>query len=73
MKRKFKWTVEFTVDETWVADGFNLTDERALQMLSHDLQFAYEHELGAKVIKAPSKDDILRCQGYEPKKKAAAK
>ena len=26
---KFKWTIQVEVDETWVADGFNLTDDSA--------------------------------------------
>lgn len=58
-----KWTVEFSVDEIWVADGFDLTDERALDMLSSDLAFAMpEVELQAKVIKAPSRRKIQRIQ-----------
>lgn len=65
---KFKWVVEFEVDETWVTDGFDLTDERALQMLQDDLSFAYEHELRAKVLKAPDAKLIRKAQGYkEPK------
>ena len=27
MGRKFKWTVEFFVDESWVADGFDFTKD----------------------------------------------
>jgi hypothetical protein len=65
---RFKWTVEFEVDETWVADGFNLTDIRALDMLMYDLDYAYSHELGAKVIKAPSAERIAKAQGYENSK-----
>ena len=62
---KLKWTVEFLVDETWVTDGFDLTDERALNMLAGDLQFAYPHELGARVISAPPPEEIRKLQGYE--------
>jgi len=62
--KRFKWTVEFTVDETWVADGFDLTDERAMEMLARDLGWAYEHELGAKVIKSPTRKSINVAQGY---------
>lgn len=60
------------MDETWVADGFDLTDDRALQMLAGDLSYAYGHELGAKVIKAPKPAAILKAQGYEPQKTAKA-
>ena len=64
---KFKWTVVFEVDELWVEDGFNMTDERALNMLASDLNYAcMDTELSAKVIKAPSMDKILKMQGYTP-------
>lgn len=61
--KKFKWTVEFTVDETWVADGFTLTDERAKQMLANDLAFAYDHEIAAKVVKHPDRLAVLKAFG----------
>lgn len=69
--RKFKWTVEFTVDKTWVEDGFNLTDEKATEMLNKVLAFAYSHEVKAKVLSAPTATAILRAQGYEPAKMSA--
>jgi len=57
------WTVQFSVDPSWVADGFDLTDERALDMLAHDLCFAYiDTELKAKVIKSPSEKLIAGLQ-----------
>jgi len=62
---KLKWTVEFEVDEIWVEDGFNLTDERALDMLANDLRFANMNtELGARVIKAPKPEKLRALQGY---------
>lgn len=60
---KLKWTVEFEVDEAWVADGFDLTDDRAKDMLARDLGWAYGHELGAKVIKKPDPKIIRELQG----------
>lgn len=60
----FKWTVEIEVHDTWVMDGFDLTDERAHDMLSRELGYAYGHELRARVIKAPPADDIRWAQGY---------
>ena len=65
MSKRFKWVVEFEVDETWVTDGFELTDERALEMLASDLAYAYGHELGAKVIKAPDPLRVAKAQGYD--------
>jgi hypothetical protein len=61
---RFKWTVEFEVSDNWVADGFDLTDDRALAMLMSDLGWATPDELGARVIKRPRDEDIAREQGY---------
>ena len=72
--KRFKWTVEFEVDQSWVADGFDLDDERALDMLSNDLQYAHiGNELGARVVVKPSKASILWVQGYEEEAIAASK
>lgn len=64
---KLRWTVEFAVDESWVADGFDLTDERAKGMLAQDLRYAYGHELGAKVLVYPSTLRVAKLQGYRAK------
>ena len=63
--KKFKWTVEFTVDRSWVEDGFNLTGERAHDMIANALSYAFNHEIGARVIKAPTDNQIARAQGYK--------
>lgn len=64
-QRPYKWTVEFEVSANWVADGFNLTHDRALEMLSNDLQFARtSDELKATIIKAPNQEAIRKEQGY---------
>lgn len=64
MSNTFKWTVEFEVDETWVADGFDLTDEQALDMLWSQISTAYRIEISAKVINRPRAASIARAQGY---------
>lgn len=61
----FTWTVEFTVTENWVADGFNLTDERAHSIICNALPYAFGHELQAKVLTAPDSKAIRRVQGYD--------
>lgn len=63
--KTFKWTVEFTVTKNWIEDGFDLTSERAHAMLASDLSYAYDHELGAKVTKAPDPELIAKTQGYK--------
>lgn len=68
MGKKLKWTVEFSVDECWVADGFILNDETALDMLANQLGWAdIETELSAKVIKSPTLDKIMKLQGFKDK------
>ena len=67
MARFFKWTVEFQIHEDWVADGFEMTDERALDMLAAQLGWAdMDNELRAKVIKSPTVKTIRAIQGFEP-------
>ena len=59
--KMLKFTVEFEVDARWIADGFDLTDERAGTMLEQALPFANsETEIRAKVVKRPSKAAIKR-------------
>ena len=60
---KLSWTVRFTIDPSWVADGFEITDERAFSMLLNELINAYPEEIAAKVISAPHPERIKRLQG----------
>lgn len=61
---KFKWTVEFAIDESWVADGFELTEGRAKDMIEEQLPYAYGFETSVKIIKTPPLKDIWNAQGY---------
>lgn len=63
--RRFKWVVEIEVDETWVADGFDLTQERLHSMLMHDLSFARESEVACKILQTPDPKLIRDAQGYQ--------
>jgi len=47
------WTVRFSVDPSWVADGFDLTDDRAKEMIEKDLSYSYGFETKAKVLTRP--------------------
>lgn len=61
----FTWTVQFGVDECWVADGFNLDDEAALDMIGNRLGYAnVGTELFAHVIDSPLDAHIKKAQGY---------
>ena len=60
--KPFKWTIEITIDPSWVEDGFNMDDERAKFMVSYTLPLAYGHEYDAKVIRRPSAKRIRKIQ-----------
>lgn len=62
-RKMYRWVVQFEVSETWVEDGFDLTDDRAHAMLANDLRHAYGHELRAKILKAPNARAIRVAQG----------
>ena len=61
---KFTWTVKFIVDETWVADGFELTEELAKDMIQNQIPYSFEEETSIKIIETPKHSDILKAQGY---------
>jgi hypothetical protein len=60
---KLKWTVEFYVDKSWVAEGFEMTDGCAFDMLAGELPWATDVELDAKVIQRPDQRTIDELQG----------
>ena len=64
MTKTFKWTVEFTVSEKWVADGFDLTDDRAQDIIQSVLGWATETEVQGRVISAPDPRRMAKAQGF---------
>jgi len=58
------WTMRIGVSATWVADGFDLDDDRAHDMLSHHLPHAFGHELHAEVLHAPDPREVAGEQGF---------
>jgi hypothetical protein len=63
--KRFKWVVEIEVDEKWVADGFDLTNENITDRFQDMLPYATSNEVSGKILKAPSKKAIRVVQGYE--------
>lgn len=61
--KKFRWTLEIEIDETWVADGFDLTDQRAHDMLCAALGYAASTEIRCRVTKRPPMADVNIVQG----------
>jgi hypothetical protein len=66
----FTWIVRFDVAPEWVADGFSLCDERALEMLSRETSGCMSTELAARVIAAPAPGRIVRAEQGYPKQGA---
>lgn len=62
--RRFRWVVEIEVDEIWVADGFDLTEDRLEEMVLADLSFARSDEVAVKVLRTPDPAVIREAQGY---------
>lgn len=60
----FTWIVRLDVAPVWVADGFSLSDERALAMLSRETSGCMTTELAARVIAAPAPSRIVAEMGY---------
>lgn len=66
MSRKFrKWVVEVEVSDTWVEDGFDLTDGRMHTIMSEHLSYANGNEIKCKVLERPADVDIAEVQGYK--------
>lgn len=63
--KKFKWVVEFEVTENWVADGFEVDQRRAFNMIESVLPFASGAEFKATVIKSPDAKLIRKTQGFD--------
>ncbi len=62
--KTFKWVVEFEVTENWVADGFEVDQRRAFNMIEYVLPYASGGEFKATVKKAPDAKLIRKTQGY---------
>lgn len=61
----YVWTVTIEVHPMWVADGFDLDDDRLEEMMMRELSSATGSEVGGKVLKAPDSKQIRAEQGYK--------
>lgn len=62
---KFKWTIEIEMDEHWVEDGFDMTDERVTDMLQAYMPHVYGHEVGGRVLKRPPDEAVAKMMGFK--------
>lgn len=61
----FYWTVRIGVHKSWVADGFDLTQDEAHERLRAVLPHCHGSEFSAEVLASPLAETILREQGYQ--------
>ena len=63
---RLKWLVEISVDDTWVADGFNLSSPSCREAHIDDkiLPYAYSYEKKVRVVKHPDLKRVAKLQGY---------
>ena len=59
------WTVEISIDRSWIADGFNLVEEKLQEEVNDLLPYATPEECQVKIIKAPNPEVIKRLQSGE--------
>jgi hypothetical protein len=63
---KQKYIVELHISDTWIEDGFDIrTKDDVKDLLQRLLPFAYGHEVGGRVIHAPSVKIIKKLQGVK--------
>lgn len=61
----FKWTVEIEVNEVWVADGFQVTEEGLRDAFQeYFLPLSTEGEVKVAVVKTPTVKALRKAQGY---------
>ena len=62
---KQKYIVELCISNTWIEDGFDIRTKQDIKdLLQRLLPFANGHEVGGRVIHAPSLKTIKKLQGY---------
>lgn len=66
---KLTWTIELGIEDTWIADGFDLKTEDDIEALKeaiqHRLPWAYGHEISLRVLRAPADEKVKKLQGFE--------
>lgn len=61
---KFKWLAEIEIDQIWVEDGYEITEERLRNMLYTDCGYAYPGELDCRILESPDPKKIAKIQGF---------
>lgn len=59
----YSWTVQIEVEASWVADGFELTEDRLKGMIEREIEGSYPSETKIKILEAPNPEAIKKEQG----------
>lgn len=63
---KLKYIVEFSIDSSWVEDGFDIrTSKDVHNIIQNYLPYANASEVGGRVIHAPNLKEVRKLQGYK--------
>lgn len=72
--KPFSWLIRVDVAPIWVADGFCMNNQAALDMLANQLPYAdMSFELGAAVIAGPDPRRIINENGWDTNPSEEAK
>lgn len=72
--KPFSWLIRVDVAPMWVADGFHMNNQVALDMLAEKLPYAdMSFELGAAVLVGPDPRRIINENGWETNPSEEAK
>ena len=62
---KLYWTVSIGIEDLWVGDGFELTEEGIREMVIGCLYGAYDHEVDVKLLQTPQQVDLDKVNSSE--------
>ena len=56
------WVVKISIDESWIVDGFEVTEENVKEAMQYCLPYAYDSEIKTKIMKRPDRKVIDKLQ-----------
>lgn len=59
-----KWTVEISVDDSWIVDGFVITADTMQAIILDHLRHATPDEVKVRVLDAPNNAEVERLLGF---------
>ncbi len=60
----YTWSIEIQIAAAWVADGFDITDAKAHNIMARHLSWANGSEIRARVLTRPPDAEVAEEMGY---------